>query len=100
MKAIHQRGLLPRLATSDYNGRANKKLRYSSVPRFSILTEYCLSIDHAESSLSAVNGCRKRIIPVVKSQSCSDCGTGPYEVNGRSTQNSEYHLDGMKDGIR
>ncbi|XP_008781264.2 protein DETOXIFICATION 45, chloroplastic [Phoenix dactylifera] len=99
MKAIHQRRLLPGLETSDHNGRVNKKMRYSSLPSSSIMKEYCLSIDLAKSSLSAVNACRKRIVPVVKSQSCSDCDTGPYEVNGISTQKNEYHLDGTEDGI-
>ncbi|XP_073102563.1 protein DETOXIFICATION 45, chloroplastic isoform X2 [Elaeis guineensis] len=99
MKAIHQHGLLPGLTTSDHNGGGNKRMRYSFRPSSSILKEYCLSIDHAKSSLSAFNACRKRTVPVVKSQSCSDCDTGPYDVNGRPSQKNEYHLDGTKDGI-
>lgn len=99
MKAIQQRGLLPGLATNDLNGRANKRMRNSSMLNSSVMKESSLSIDLAKSSLYAVNACRKRIIPVVKSQSCSDCNTDPYEVNRRSTQKNEDHLDGIRKGI-
>ncbi|KAJ0966895.1 hypothetical protein J5N97_023812 [Dioscorea zingiberensis] len=110
IEAVQQSGLISGLADGVYAERAYKKRKCSSASRCSVhiktkdtkgvslvntLKNPCLSSHHAElCSSSAV--CRKRILTVRNSQSCSDYDTGPYNAN---TQKARHLLGSVKDSI-
>lgn len=110
MKAVQQNGLFSGLAAGGFDGEAKNKRKYFPVSRCSVnikrkdvkgvssintLKSSCLGSHHSELCSSSA-ACRKRVLTVNCSQSCSDYDKGPYNAN---TQNADHLFGSFKDGI-
>ncbi|KAH7655812.1 hypothetical protein IHE45_18G037500 [Dioscorea alata] len=94
MKAVQQNGLFSGLVAGGFDGGAKNKRKYFPVSRCSVnikrkdvkgvssintLKSSCLVSHHSELCSSSA-ACRKRVLTVNCSQSCSDYDKGPYKM--------------------
>ncbi|WOL13189.1 protein DETOXIFICATION 45, chloroplastic isoform X1 [Canna indica] len=100
MKSIQQSGLVRLFASCYHDGKPNKEIKLSS-------TDTCRS-NRRKDSLLAINQpkitpsvaeCRRRMVPVVRCQSSSDCNMDGYITAERFTQKTEQPSSGIKDHL-
>ena len=110
MKAVQQNRLFSGLADGGFDGGTKNRRKYFPVSRClvnikrkdvkgvsSVNTRksFCLVSHHSELYSSSA-ACRKRVLTVNCSQSCSDYDQGPYNAN---TQKADHLFGNFKDGI-
>lgn len=110
MKAVQQNKLFSGLADGGFDGGTKDRRKYFPVSRCSVNIKrkdvkgvssvntrksFCLVSHHSEL-YSSPAACRKRVLTVNCSQSCSDYDQGPYNANA---QKADHLFGNFKDGI-
>ncbi|KAH7669166.1 Multi antimicrobial extrusion protein [Dioscorea alata] len=110
MKAVQQNGLFSGLAAGGFDGEAKNKREHFPFSRCSVnikrkdvkgissinTLKSSYLVSHHSELCSSSAACKKRVLTVNCSQSCSDYDKGPYNAN---TQNAGHLFGSFKDGI-